>query len=55
MQGIGRCFALAILMMGLVGCGGGIKEGSPPADVGYVPPAPDDFVEELPASKKPRR
>lgn len=36
--------ALALLVSGLLtGCsGGGIPEGSPPKDVGYVPPGPDE-------------
>jgi len=29
---------LAITVFGLAGCGGGIKEGSPPANTGYVAP-----------------
>jgi len=34
-----RGLALAIVTWGLIGCGGGIKEGGPPPGAGYTPPA----------------
>jgi hypothetical protein len=33
--------AITVSSLGLAGCGGGIKEGSPPPDTGYVKPAED--------------
>jgi len=41
----GSLLALALVAWGLSGCDGGIKEGSPAQDVGYVPPKPEEAAE----------
>jgi hypothetical protein len=54
MQRLVRWIALTIVACGLAGCGGGLREGPPSRDVGYVPPGPDDFVEKLPPQGRGR-
>lgn len=45
MRRVFQFLALAFVVWGLSGCGGGIKEGGPPPNVGYVAPSDADNPE----------